>query len=220
MKTLLPVLASLFLAFPARAELPTLSADVGAVATVVPARQLDLVATQDHLAALHVGAGVSVGVTRGFLDVDLAYASTGTDAAAHGTVSASLWLRGVELGARYRYVVKPWLNPYLRLAGGWEWGTLTLLNQAQLTQTVGNPQGTALAGVQFPIALEKKAERAVQLVLEAGVGYTFRPGYHFDAMGPKPPATKPEDPLARGTIDVGTMPLSGLAYRLTLSLRY
>jgi hypothetical protein len=221
MKSLTLVLGALALALPAHAELPTLTADVGTVATVVPARQLDLVDSQDHLAAFHVGAGVSLDVPRGVLDLDLAYASTGTDHSAHASAfSASLWLRGVEVGARYRWAVRPWFTPYLRVAGGWDWGTLTLLDESQLTQTVGHPEGTALAGVQLAVPLEKGGARAVQFVLDVGAGYTLRPGYRFDAMGPKPPDQKPDDPIARGTIDVGTMPLSGVAYRITLSLRY
>lgn len=217
------LLSSLLLALtvsaPALAEVPALAADLGYAATVVPAKALDLVAPQDHLGSFHVGAAATLPVSDAQVDIEAAFNSGGSNTTAHGTVATSLWLRGVEVGARYRYPVRRWLEPYLRLSGAYEWGTLTLLNEASLTQTVGNPSGTALVGVQLPVALAKGA-RAPKLLLDLGVGYTLRPGFRFDALGPAPVKPAPEDPLGRGTVDLGTLPLSGVAYRITVALRY
>ena len=51
-------------------------------------------------------------------------------------------------------------------------------------------------------------------------GGVVRPGYAFNAMAPKPPDKPGEDPIARQPTDLGTLPMSGLAYRLLVTLRY
>ena len=203
------------------AELPVLAADVGVTANVISTRQFDLVSSTDHLALGHVGAAITFEIPYSALDVELAYHGGEVAEQAHSTVKASLAMKGVEVGATWRY---PWLrhlHPYAHLGVGVDWATLTLFDTSRLTQTVANPSGTGLVGVQVPFRLARKpAGRAPVLLIDVGVGYTLRPGYAFTTLAPTPGTPQPADPVPSSTVNVGTMPLSGITYRVLLALRY
>lgn len=206
-------------AAPALAELPHLSAGLGYAAQLNSARSYDLVDVDDLLAMYRVAAAASFDLPVGFLDVEVGFQSGAAQEAVHSTLSTRLWLRGLDAGVRYRYPLFRHLQPYLHVAGGWDWVTLSVLSSSGLTQTVSNFAGTATLGVQVPVRLGSGAGRLPELVFDAGLGYALRPGYGFHALTPAPPAT-PTDLVARAPVDLGTLPMSGLTYRLLVSVRY
>ena len=73
------------LAAPAWA-LPPVSFSLGYSAQVISSRSFDFVANQDHLQLFRAGAGYSLPVWRGFLDLEVAFASGGTNELSHGTL--------------------------------------------------------------------------------------------------------------------------------------
>ena len=118
------------------------------------------------------------------LDVELGFQSGGSSATVHGIRDASIWLRGLDLGATYRYPLLRFLHPYARLAAGYDWATLELGN---VLQRVGQPSVTAMGGIAVPVVqLERDGEKHPLFMLDFGVGYTLRPGmseYTYSSVG-------------------------------------
>jgi hypothetical protein len=91
----------------------------------------------------------------------------------------------------------------------------------RMSQTVGVVSGQAGAGVQFSVRVTRENQRGVFLFLDLGIGGVVRPGAAFSAVAPVPPATPPVDPIgARGSVNVGTLPLSGITWRGMAGLRF
>ncbi len=216
----LALLAALVTALPARADWPTLSATVGYASQVYLSRSWDLVDDNDHLPMGRIGAGVTFEMAAGLVDVEAAYQAGNTSQTLHTAGPAQLALQGFDVGASYRWPVLRYLHPYLHLGLGWDWATLTVYGDARLLQSVSNFAGSGMVGVQVPLVLNPKLKRSAVLLLDLGFGGVLRPGYAFDAMAPKPPDKKPEDPIAVRPTDLGTLPMSGLAYRLLVTVRY
>jgi len=227
------VLAAVVVGFAARAEVPTLSASIGYSSEVYTSRSWDLVDDDDHLPMLRVGAGTSFEVASGFVDVEAAFQSGASRGAAHSTVSTDFWLRGVRVGAAYRYPLWRFFQPYVQLGGGVDWATLTLIAPSRLTQTVPAGVGTALVGFQVPIRLggpvawasgphTRPADdvRRPFLVLDIGLGGVLHSGTSFSSMQPEAPAKPPVDPLGQGSVDVGSIPLTGFTFRVLASARW
>ena len=216
MRTMLLVVV---LAAPAWAQRPELSASLGFASETLGSSQYDLVAKDDALPMYRVGAGVGFKLPVGSLDAELTWRSGSSGATAHQSVSSELRVRGLEVGAAYRY---PWLKhlqPYVRLGAGWDWASLSLLDVGCLTQTVSHPSGSLLAGVQVPFRLGSGAAWAPEVSIDLGLGGVLRPAYAFGAMAPTPPSGRVEDPIARGTVNLGAMPMSGFTWRLGLTVR-
>lgn len=220
------LLAALLCAAPALAELPHVSAGLGYAAQFNSARSYDLVDVDDLLAMYRVAAAASFELPVGFLDVEVGFQSGAAQETVHGgqatavnpPLTTQLWLRGLDAGVRYRYPLFSHLQPYLHLAAGWDWVTLTVGDTTRLTQTVSNFAGSATVGVQVPIRLGSGRGRLPELVLDAGLGYTLRPAYGFTALAPEPP--NGSDLVAHAAVNLGALPMSGLTYRLLLSFRY
>ncbi|MFZ5438496.1 MAG: hypothetical protein ACOZQL_00740 [Myxococcota bacterium] len=215
------IAAVLLLSSLAFAEVPTLSVSGGYSMQVFAARGFDLIAPTDdvHLGRIAAGTGFRVGF--GLLDVEVAYAGGGTRALTQSTVPVQFELQGVQLALAYRLPVLSWLHPYVQLGGGYDWATLTLYSADRLTQTVGSASGSGLVGLQLLVKLgQPKLARAPWLVFDLGLGGVLRQAPNFDAMGPKPADKPPADAIARGTVDVGAVPLSGFTARLLVGVRY
>jgi hypothetical protein len=212
------LLAFALLAAPALA-LPPVSVSLGYSAQVFSARSYDLVGGHDHLQQIRVGAGYALPVWRGFLDLELAFATGSTGQVTHNNVPTSFVLRGLEAGAAFRLPMFKHFHPYLLVGAGWDWSTLTVLNDARLTQTVSDLSGRAMLGAQIPFKLGPSYSRAPFLMLDLGLGYVARSGAGFHAMGPSPGYGVQEDPIPHGNTDVGTLPLSGIAYRILVTCR-
>lgn len=206
----------LLLSTPAFAALPPLSASLGYASEVFTERSYDLVANQDSLAMFRLATSASFDLLPWQLDLELAYQSGSTAAAAHQAVQTELWLRGLELGATARYPLWRHLHPYVHLGGGWDWATLWVGGERGMTQTVGNVSGSALVGVQVPLPLGPSGRRVPVLVFDAGAGYVVRPGYRFDALTREPSG---DEPLGQAPVSLGKLPLSGWSFRLLVSLR-
>jgi len=206
------------LAAPAWA-LPPVSLSVGYSAQVFSARGYDFVAGHDHLQQLRVGAGYALPVWRGFLDLELAFASGSTHQWTHGAIETSFVMRGLEAGASFRLPVRTHFHPYLQVGAGWDWSTLTVGSQARLTQTVSAASGRAMVGAQIPFKLGPSDSKAPFLMFDLGLGYVVRPSAGFDAMAPAQAAVSGEEPIARARTDLGTLPLSGIAYRVGVTFR-
>lgn len=218
MKTLFGLM--LLAAVPAWA-LPPVSLSWGYSAQVFSSRQYDLVAADDTFQQLRVGAGYALPVWRGYLDFELAFSTGSTTATSHGNVSSTLWMRGVELGAAFRLPVFKHLHPYVFVGGDYDWSKLTLVNTARLTQTAEVLGGKVMVGAQIPFKLGPADSRAPSLLLDLGLGYVGRPNAGFHAMGPSLNPLQPgeEAPIARVGTDAGSMPLSGITYRVLLTCR-
>lgn len=208
------------LAATARAELPQLQASVGYAGQYFSARQYDLLDVDDQLAMTRVAVGTGFSLPVGALDVDVAYSDGASQGAAHGTVPTAFWLRGLQLGATWRLPVRSWFQPYLQLSGGLDWATLTLFNEARLTQTVVSSSGMGLVGVQFSVRLGRRSEKRLpSLLFDLGGGGVLRTAARFDALAPtvdQPPA----DPIASGSVNLGTLPLSGYTLRALVGVRF
>lgn len=203
------------------ADVPMLQVSGGYTAQLFDARAFDLINVDDalHQARVAVGTGFQVGF--GALDLEVAFAAGGTKALTHATVPVEFGLRGLQLAASYRVPVLSWLHPYLQLGGGYDWATLTLYSADRLTQTVGRFSGSGLLGLQLALKLGgPKRVRPPWLVFDLGLGGVLRQAPHFDAMGPTPPEKPVADAIARGTVDVGSVPLSGFTARMLVGVRY
>ena len=205
------------LAAPAWA-LPPVTLSLGYSAQVFTGRSYDLVSSNDTLASVRLGVGYSFTLRRGFLDVEGAYASGGTTDTTQGGIPVSFQLSGLEAGLAYRYPLLAHLEPYLRLGAGWDWVTLTLQDPTRLTQTVSNASGSAMLGAQIPFKLGPDDSRAPWLLMDLGIGYTLRPGAGFHAMQPAQ-TPRAEDPIAHASTNLGTLPLSGIQYRIAITFR-
>lgn len=203
----------------AAAELPQLSITGGWSTQVFAAREFDLVAATDGLSLGRVGLSAGLPFRFGLLELEAAYLAGDTGALAHGNLPAYFSLQEAQLGLAWRVPIFNWLQPYLQLAGGLDWATLTLLNEARLTQTVLTGAGTALLGVQLVVRLGPRgAHRLPALVFDLGAGGVLRPATNFDALAPIRGAS--DDALGQGTVALGSLPLSGFTARLQLGLRY
>lgn len=206
----------------AAAEVPTLAMSAGYSTQVFAARGYDLIGYDDalHQGRLAVGSGFTLPF--GALDLEAAFATGGTSSASHGTVPVIFALKGVQLGVTYRVPVKRWFHPYAQLTGGYDWATLTLVNTSRLTQTVGSFSGSGLLGVQFAIRMGGKNEvRVPHLIFDLGAGAVLRQVSRFDAMAPEAPQQAPsEPPLSQGSVNLGSVPLSGFTARVLVGVRY
>lgn len=219
MKTLFALLAlSSTLAV---AELPTLSVSAGYSTHVFAARQYDLVGYDDNLHLGRVAAGAGFTLPYGALDLELAFSSGSAGSMAHVTVPVHYVLTGLQLGVAWRLPVRSWFQPYAQVAGGIDWHTLTLMSTGRLTQRVTSFSGTGLLGVQFAVRLGgAKRPRVPWLTFDLGGGVVLRPDTRFDAMAPEAPKPAPADPLAQGSVNLGSMPLSGFTGRLLIGVRF
>ncbi|MBX7098409.1 MAG: hypothetical protein K1X89_11900 [Myxococcaceae bacterium] len=212
-------LLMLCLSAAAWAERPELSASFGFASELMTSSQYDLVSADDPLRMYRVAAAGTFAAPRGHVDVELGWRSGAASATAHGTLSSSLWVRGVDVSAGYRFAWLKHLEPYARAGVGLDWASLSLTGSSALEQTVLHPSGTFLGGLQFPFALGVGAPGGLAFVVDLGVGYVVRPAYTFDALAPPPPSGRQEDPIARGAVNLGSMPLSGFTWRLGVTVR-
>lgn len=205
----------------ASAAVPTLAVSAGYSTQVFTARGYDLIGTDDNLHQGRVAVGTGFVLPLGWLDLEAAFGTGGTNSTTHTSVPVQFDLKGLALGVTWRVPVWSWFQPYVQLLGGYDWTTLTLVNTSRLTQTVGSVSGTGLLGVQFAVKMGgAKDLRAPHFIFDLGAGMVIRPVTHFDAMAPTPPKTPPEDPIAVGKVDLGSVPLSGFTGRLLVGVRY
>ena len=205
----------------ASAAVPTLAVSAGYSTQVFDARGYDLIGIDDNLHQGRVAVGTGFVLPLGWLDLEAAFATGGTNGTTHVSVPVQFVLKGLQLGVTWRVPVWSWFHPYVQLAGGYDWATLNLVNSARLTQTVGNVSGTGLLGIQFAVKMGwAKDVRAPWFIFDLGAGMVLRPVTHFDAMAPLPPRTPPEDPIAVAKVDLGRVPLSGFTARLLVGVRY
>ena len=205
----------------ASAAVPTLLVSAGYSAQVFSARGYDLIGNDDSLHQGRIAIGTGFVLPLGWLDLEAAFATGGVNNTTHGSVPVQFVLKGLQLGVSWRVPVSTWFHPYAQLAGGYDWATLTLVDDTRLTQTVGNVSGTGLLGVQFAVKMGgAKDLRAPWLIFDLGAGMVIRPVTRFDAMAPAPPQTRPEDPIAVGSVNLGSVPLSGFTGRLLVGVRY
>ena len=219
MKTLVPML--LLSASLAAADVPTLAMSAGYSTQVFAARGYDFIGFDDNLHQGRVALGSGLTLPFGALDLEVAFAAGGTKSVVHQTIPVDFALRGLQLGATYRLPVRAWFQPYAQVLGGYDWATLTLVNTSRLTQTSGSFSGSGLLGVQFAVRMGgPKDERPPQLIFDLGAGAVLRQVSRFDAMAPEQPKPAPAEPLAVGSVNLGTMPLSGFTARLLVGVRY
>jgi hypothetical protein len=215
------VMAAMFVvlfASQAFAALPPVSASIGYASEVFTSSDYDLVDGDDHLPMWHFGAGYSLRPARGVLDLELQFHTGATGEAAYQSLQTSLWLRGVEAGATWRYPLYKHLEPYARLGAGYDWATLSLGGE-RLEQTIGRPAANGTLGLQIPLPLRPDVENYSALVVDFGVGYTLRPAYGFHELAPRAPDEPGEDPIAHVPTNLGSLSLSGVAYRILLTFR-
>jgi hypothetical protein len=215
------VLSAVLASTLAAAEVPTLSASAGYSTQVFMARGYDLVGVDDNLHQGRIALGTAFTLPFGWLDVEVGFATGGTVSTTHGTIPTEFALKGLQLGVSYRVPVRSWFHPYAQVAGGYDWATLTLLDQTRLTQTVSNVSGTGLLGVQFAIRMGgQKEARVPWLLFDLGAGAVLRPPSHFDAMGPAPVAKPAADAIPSASVNLGTVPLSGFTGRILIGVRF
>lgn len=219
MKTLFAAL--LVSASVASAEVPPLHATVGVSSQLFSARGYDLVDVDDHLVSFRLAAGTTFELSRLRLDVEAAFRAGGTATSAHASVPTSLELLGVEVAGVARWPVLPWLHPWLKVGVGYDWATLTLVSSTRLTQTAGLVAGQAALGVQVLVRLSRAEQRGVFFIADFGAGGVLRPAAVFDSVGPAPVVGPQADPLgARGRVNVGSLPLSGITLTWNAGLRF
>ena len=203
------------------AAVPTLAVSAGYSTQVFTARGYDLIGNDDNLHLGRVAVGTAFVLPLGWIDLEAAFASGGTTSTSHTLVPVQFSLKGLQLGVTWRVPVTSWFHPYVQVAGGYDWATLTLVNESRLTQTVGNVSGTGLLGVQFAVKMGfSKDFRAPWFIFDLGGGMVIRPVTRFDAMAPAPSKPAPEDPIAVGSVNLGSVPLSGFTGRLLVGVRY
>lgn len=196
---------------------PPIDIGISTGALVVQARSYDFVDDDDHLGLWRVETSWTKEAWRGQLQLGLGGFSGATKAAAHQTLSADLWLRGIEASATYRYPALRWLEPYARAAVALEWATLSVLAGQRLEQTALAPVGSGLLGVDVVVPLAGAARRA--LVLDLGVGYAVRSAYQFDELKAPSPAKPGPENIPRSGVPLGALQLSGITYRIGVALR-
>jgi hypothetical protein len=215
------ILAALMLPTIAAAEVPTLAVSTGYSTQVFAAREYDLIGVDDNLHQGRIALGTGFTLPFGALDLEAAFAAGGTKSATHQSIPVDFALRGLQLGVTYRVPVKAWFQPYAQLLGGYDWATLTLVSTSRLTQTSGSLSGSGLLGVQFAVRMGgPKDARPPQLIFDLGAGAVLRQVSRFDAMAPEQPKPAPADPLAVGSVNLGSVPLSGFTARLLVGVRY
>ncbi len=199
--------------------LPPVSLSLGYSAQVFTGRSYDLVSGNDTLASVRLGAGYSFLLPRGALDVEASFTAGGAGDTVHNNIAASIDLKGLEAGLSYRYPLFAHLQPYLHLGAGVDWATLTLFDATRLAQTVAVGSGNAMLGAQIPFKLGPNDSRAPTMLMDLGVGYVLRAGAGFHAMAPGPADKPVEDPIAHASTNLGTLPLSGIQYRVLMTFR-
>lgn len=205
----------------AAAEVPTLWASAGYSTQVFMARGYDLIGVDDNLHQGRVAVGTGFHLPFGWLDLEVGFATGGTASTTHTSVPVEFVLKGLQLGVSYRVPVRSWFQPYAQLAGGYDWATLTLAGQTRLTQTVSSVSGTGLLGVQFAVRMGgKKETRVPWLIFDLGAGAVVRPASRFDTMAPQTPAKPAADAIAFGSVNLGSVPLSGFTARLLIGVRF
>lgn len=204
------------------AQVQPFHVNLGVSTQVFSARGYDLVDVDDHFHSFRFGAGTTFVLRTWRLDVEAGVTTGGTDATSHVQLASGLGLVGLDVSATARFPVLSWLHPYVRVGAGYDWATLTLTGAAtRMSQTAGVVSGQAGAGVQFTVRVTRENQRGVFLFLDLGVGGVLRPGAAFNAVAPVPPATPPVDPIGtRGSVNVGTLPLSGITWRGMAGLRF
>lgn len=205
----------------ALAELPTLSMSVGYSTQVFTARGYDLIGVDDNLHQGRLAVGTGFNLPFGALDLEVSFATGGTKSVTHGSIPVDFALKGLQLGVTFRVPVRSWFQPYAQAMGGYDWATLTFVNPSRLTQTVGSVSGTGLAGVQFAVRMGGvKDGRVPWLIFDLGAGAVLRQASRFDAMTPEPVTPAPSDQLAQGSVNLGSVPLSGFTARLLVGVRF
>ncbi|MFL5353160.1 outer membrane beta-barrel protein [Archangium sp.] len=199
----------------ASARVP-LTLRLGYAGQVSTAHAYDLVDENDHLPLFRVGAGYSFLLPTGRLEVEGGFLTGGTSAPLHQVTTARLGLVGVEAGAAYRVRVGTSFEPYAQVLVGHDWLKLEL---AALNQRTGQLSATALLGVSLLIPTRQGDAASSAFVVDLGVGYGFRPDARFDALAPTPPENAEEEPIRSAPLPVGSLPLSGVTYRLQVGLR-
>ena len=215
------VLSAVLCSTLAGAEVPTLAFSAGYATQVFTARGYDLIGLDDNLHQGRLALGAGFNLPFGALDLEVGFATGGTHSTSHGTVPVVFALKTLQLGVTYRVAVRRWFQPYVSAAGGYDWATLTLLGESRLTQTTSTFSGTGLLGVQFAVRMGgAKEPRVPQLIFDLGAGAVLRPATRFDAMAPAEVKPAPSDPLAQGSVNLGSVPLSGFTGRLLIGVRY
>lgn len=221
MKSPLLVLSALLAAGTAAADVPQLTLSGGLNTQVFAAREFDLVTFHDDFHQGRIAAAVGFPFSFGLLDVELSYAGGTTANLAHGRVPVSFSLQQASLGLAYRLPLFHWLQPYVQLAGGLDWATLSLFGQRPQNQVRLGGSGTAMAGLQLVLRLGRPGPtRLPSLFLDLAAGAVMRPAARFDALAPATPSAGDEPPPANGVVDLGSLPLSGFSGRLGVGLRY
>jgi hypothetical protein len=205
----------------AAAEVPTLAMSAGYSTQVFAARGYDLIGVDDNLHQGRIAVGTGFKLPFGAIDLEVAFATGGTQSITHGSIPVDFVLKGLQLGVTYRVPVKSWFQPYAQVLGGYDWATLTLVNESRLTQTSGSLSGSGLLGVQFAVRMGgQKEPRVPWLIFDLGAGAVLRQASTFDAMAPEAPKPAPAEPLAQGSVNLGSVPLSGFTARLLVGVRF
>jgi hypothetical protein len=195
---------------------PPMSFRLGYASQVSTARAYDLVDENDHLPLFRVGAAYALPLTGGRLEVEGGFLTGSTSALLHQVAEAKLGLVGVELGAAYRVSLGSVVEPYAQALIGYDWLGLRV---GSLRQDVGQVSATGLLGVSLVLALHPGRAGSPAFLFDVGAGYGFRPGARFDALAPEPPGQGSPEPIPSTALPVGSLPLSGVAYRLQIGLR-
>ncbi|QRO02095.1 hypothetical protein JRI60_25325 [Archangium violaceum] len=197
---------------------PPVSLRLGYAGQVSTARAYDLVDENDHLPLFRVGAAYALPLTGGRLEVEGGFLAGGTFASLHQVAEARLGLVGVELGAAYRVSLGSFVEPYAQALIGYDWLDLRI---GQLRQDVGQVSATGLLGVSFVVPLHpgRAGGPSPAFLFDVGAGYGFRPGARFDALAPEPPGKGQTEPIPSTALQAGSLPLSGVAYRIQVGLR-
>jgi hypothetical protein len=199
----------------ASARVP-LSLRLGYAGQVSTARAYDLVDENDHLPLFRVAAAWAFPLPGSRLEVEGGFLTGGSAAPLHQVSTAKLGLVGVELGAAYRVRVGTYLEPYAQVLIGHDWLNLDI---GPLNQGAGQVSATGLAGVSLAFPLLTREAAGPVFLIDLGVGYGFRPGARFDALAPEPPDESDKEPIPSVALPLGSLPLSGVAYRLQVGLR-
>ncbi|HSP77896.1 MAG TPA: outer membrane beta-barrel protein [Myxococcaceae bacterium] len=197
---------------------PPLSLRLGYAAQISTDRAYDLVDDNDHLPLFRVGAGYRLPVPAGLLELEAGFLTGGSSASVYRQGTASLGLMGVELGAAYRLPLGPHVEPYAQAFVGYDWLTLKL---EPFRQRVGRTSATGLLGVTFLVPTRPRTPGSSAFFVDVGAGYGFRPDARFDALEAEPPNPPEGEDVSvpQSSLRLGSLPLSGVVYRLQLGLR-
>jgi hypothetical protein len=195
---------------------PPVSLRLGYAGQVSTARAYDLVDENDHLPLFRVGAAYALPLTGGRLELEGGFLTGSTAASLHQVTEAKLGLVGVELGAAYRVSLGSFVEPYAQALIGYDWLDLRI---GQLSQDVGQVSATGLLGISLIFPVHPGREGSPSFLFDVGAGYGFRPGARFDALAPEPPGKGDLEPIPSTALQAGSLPLSGVAYRLQVGLR-